>query len=474
MQHFRGLAGRVTSRWAGGCCAAPRRRWFSGLPEHTVITMPALSPTMSQGNIAKWLINEGDEFEVGQAICDIETDKATVSFDVQEDGFLAKILAVDGSEDIPVGTAIAVTVEEKGDVAAFANFSPDGAAPASSTPAPEPEPTPAPAPTPEPAGRQPSIQFRHGVRESPEPTPATAGAGGDRVFASPLARKVASEMGRDLSLIKGSGPGGRIIEQDVLAAPAVQATPAAAAATPSKPVVVPTVVAPPRGEFVDKPLSMMRKTIANRLLESKQTIPHYQVTMECELDTLLSVRKQLNETQKDVKISVNDFVVKAAAMALREIPECNSAFMDSFVREFGNVDISVAVATPAGLITPIIKDADCKGLKGISLEMKDLAGRAKENKLQLSEFQGGSFTISNLGMFGVHQFNAIINPPQSCILAVGAGSEVLKPCSTNGSRKATVMYATLSSDHRSVDGALSAMWLQAFKRYVENPAMMLM
>lgn len=459
MHRFGAFAGRVSSRWGTGC---GMRRWFSGLPEHTVITMPALSPTMSQGNISKWLLGEGEAFSVGDAICDIETDKATVSFDVQEDGFLAKILAPDGTEEIEVGTPIAVTVEEKEDVAAFANYTAGGAAAA---PAATPDPTPAAAPTPEPAGRQPSIQFTHGVRESSASPPQPVEGTGGRVFASPLARKVAAEMGRDLSQIQGSGPGGRIIEQDVLAAPAV-AAPAAA------PVAAPAFVAP-TGEDVDKPMSMMRKTIANRLLESKQTIPHYQVTMECELDTLLSVRKQLNETQKDVKISVNDFIVKAAAMALRDVPECNSAFMGTFVREFGNVDICVAVATPGGLITPIIKNADCKGLKGISMEVKDLATRAKENKLQLSEFQGGSFTISNLGMFGVHSFNAIINPPQSCILAVGAGSEVLKP-DGSGSRKATVMHATLSSDHRSVDGAMSAMWLQAFKKYVENPAMMLM
>jgi len=462
-------------------------RWLrraSSLPEHTVLEMPALSPTMAQGNISKWLIKEGDEFSPGDAICDIETDKATVSYDVQDSGFLAKIIAQNGAQNITVGEPIAVTVEEAEDVGAFKNYAPGGAS------SPVDEPTPAPSQVPStsdsPAGYKPTIEFRHGagaaapsVETATASTPARAAAPsvepasastrtGSRVFASPYARTLAKEKGVDLSTLSGTGYSGRVIGKDVLAQPT---TPAPAA--PPR-IVTPTPIA--RGTFIDTPLTQMRKTIAQRLFESKSTIPHYQVTMECELNLLNDARKALNEAQTDVKLSVNDFIIKAVAMSLRSMPACNSAFMGNFIREFGNVDISVAVATPSGLITPIITDADLKGLKTISLEMKDLAKRAKEGKLALNEFQGGSFTISNLGMFGVNDFNAIINPPQACILAVGGAVKQLKPCDRDarGFRESTVMYATLSSDHRVVDGALAAQFLKVFKTNVENPAAMLL
>lgn len=457
-------------------CRLARRssptRWlrsFSSLPEHTVLEMPALSPTMAQGNISKWLISEGDSFSPGDAICDIETDKATVSYDVQDSGFLAKILAQDGAQNIDVGEPIAVTVEEADEVAAFKNYAAGGT---STPPAAEPVPSQEPSiPESTTSGYQPTIEFRHGAgssapTEQATPSPAT----GSRVIASPYARTLANERGVNLSAVAGTGPSGRIIALDVLGQPAVVATPAVA---PPR-IVTPTPVA--RGTYIDTQLTQMRKTIAQRLSESKSTIPHYQVTMECELNLLNEARKTLNEAQKEVKISVNDFIIKAVAMSLRSMPACNSAFMGNFIREFGNVDISVAVATPAGLITPIIKDADMKGLKTISSEMKDLAHRAKEGKLSLNEFQGGSFTISNLGMFGVNDFNAIINPPQACILAVGGAVKQLKPCDRDarGFRESTVMYATLSSDHRVVDGALAAQFLKVLKTNVENPAAMLL
>lgn len=459
------------------CRLANRRsltRWLrraSSLPEHVVLEMPALSPTMAQGNISKWLINEGDSFLPGDAICDIETDKATVSYDVQEPGILAKILQQDGAQNILVGAPIAVTVEEAGDVAAFASYSPSGEGATSPATA-EPTSSQVDSTPDSPAGYQPSIEFRHGaVPPSRAAAPSTATPRtGSRVFASPYARTLAREKGVDLADVAGTGPLGRVLAQDVLSKPAAAAAPAAA---PSRIV---THVPVARGAYTDTQLTQMRKTIAQRLHESKSTIPHYQVTMECELNLLTAARKSLNDAQKDVKISVNDFIIKAAAMALRSVPACNSSFMGSFIREFGNVDISVAVATPAGLITPIITDADVKGLKTISLEMKDLAKRAKEGKLSLDEFQGGTFTISNLGMFGVNDFNAIINPPQACILAVGGAVQQLKPCNRDarGFRESTVMYATLSSDHRVVDGALAAQFLQVFKTNVENPAAMLL
>jgi len=449
-------------------------RWLrraSALPEHTVLEMPALSPTMAQGNISKWLISEGDAFSPGDAICDIETDKATVSYDVQEAGFLAKIIAHDGAQNITVGEPIAVTVEEAEEVGAFKNYTSGGA----SSPVDEPTPSQDESTPKSPSGYQPTIEFRHGAgtaapsAEPAEPLAPASTRTGSRVFASPYARTLAKETGVDLSTINGTGPSGRVIAKDVLAQPV---TPEPAASAPR--VVTHTPIA--RGTFIDTPLTQMRKTIAQRLFESKSTIPHYQVTMECELSSLNDARKALNEAQTDVKLSVNDFIIKAVAMSLRSMPACNSAFMGSFIREFGNVDISVAVATPSGLITPIITDADVKGLKTISLEMKDLAKRAKEGKLALNEFQGGSFTISNLGMFGVNDFNAIINPPQACILAVGGAVKQLKPCDhdARGFREANVMYATLSSDHRVVDGALAAQFLQVFKTNVENPSAMLL
>jgi len=425
-------------------------RWASSLPEHVVLEMPALSPTMSQGNIIKWLIKEGEGFSTGDAICDIETDKATVSYDVQEDGYLAKIVQPDGAQDILVGAPIAVTVDEANEVAAFKDWSPpevnlDTKA-ATETKSVIPE-------------SLKSQTIGDSLWGIPPAAPTTESSSATN---ESIANEDITKVSDSLWGIDGGSKGPSMAEKAQKAA--------------EKPSPNITSLPSTRASDVDIPLTQMRRTIAKRLQESKSTIPHYQVTMECDLAKLNSARKALNEIQSDVKISVNDFVIKAAAASLRAMPKCNAAFMGNFIREFGSIDISVAVATPAGLITPIIKNADLKGLKAISLEMKDLAKRAKEGKLALDEFQGGSFTISNLGMFGVHNFNAIINPPQVCILAVGGSQEVITRCekSISGFKRATVMHVTLSSDHRAVDGAMAAEWLQVFKKTVEDPTMMLL
>jgi len=426
-------------------------RWASSLPEHDVLEMPALSPTMSQGNIIKWLIKEGESFSTGDAICDIETDKATVSYDVQDDGYLAKIVQPDGAQDVPVGAPIAVTVEEATEVAAFKDWSPPEvhlekeAVPETKSQI-----------IPESLKSQTIGDSLWGIPPAAPPSESSTAPN------ESIANEDITKVGDSLWGIEGGSSG-----------PSLADKPQKTAEKPSPNV---TSLPSTRASDVDIPLTQMRRTIAKRLQESKSTIPHYQVTMECDLAKLNLARKALNEIQSDVKISVNDFVIKAAAATLRAMPKCNAAFMGNFTREFASIDISVAVATPSGLITPIIKDADTKGLKTISLEMKDLAKRAKEGKLALDEFQGGSFTISNLGMFGVHNFNAIINPPQVCILAVGGSQEVVRRCekSISGVKRATVMHVTLSSDHRAVDGAMAAEWLQVFKKNVEDPKMMLL
>jgi len=424
-------------------------RWASSLPEHIVLEMPALSPTMSKGNITKWLIKEGEKFSVGEAICDIETDKATVSYDVQEDGYLAKIVQPDGAQEVEVGSPIAVTVEESQDVAAFKDWVPPEA-PAIKSPAQAPT-EPKSQIIPESLKSQTVGDSLWGIPGATASADAATGQNENITSVSDSLWGIVPKEGRS-----GITPAQK--QESSKSFTEQQKASETSTRTSSSPLE--------RRKDVDTPLTQMRKTIAARLQESKSTIPHYQVTMECDLANLSSAREEVNKLQSDVKISVNDFIIKAAAVSLRNMPKCNAAFMGEFIREFGSVDICVAVATPTGLITPIIKNADQKGLKTISLEMKDLAKRAREGKLTLEEFQGGSFTISNLGMFGVHDFNAIINPPQVCILAVGGAQEVMKECdeSSNGLKRATVMYATLSSDHRAVDGALAAEWLVELRR----------
>lgn len=429
----------------------------------TNILMPALSPTMTEGTLARWLKKEGEAVKAGDVIAEIETDKATMEFEAVEEGVLGKILVPDGTEGVKVNDPIGIMVEEGEAV-------PSGDAPKA---APKQEATPEskPAPTEQPK-----------AAAAPESKPAPAAqASGHRVFASPLAKRMAQQAGIDLSGIKGSGPNGRIVKADVegassapkpaaqpqAAAPAAQ--PQAAAPAPAPKAPAPAITAP----HTAVPNSSMRKVIARRLSESKSTVPHFYVTMDIEIDALLKLRADLNsrapkEGPGAFKLSVNDLVIKAVARVLRQYPNVNATWTDDAIIQYHDVDISVAVSIPDGLITPIIRKADQKGLAAISGEMKDLAARAKSGKLKPEEFQGGGFSISNMGMFGVKDFAAIINPPQAGILAVSAGEQ--RPVVKNGALAiATVMTCTLSVDHRVVDGALAAEWIAAFKKVVEDP-----
>jgi pyruvate dehydrogenase E2 component (dihydrolipoamide acetyltransferase) len=423
------------------------------------VLMPALSPTMTEGTLAKWVKKEGDTIEAGDIIAEIETDKATMEFEAVDEGTLAKILVEEGTSGVAVNTLIAVIVEEGEDLSAAEGFT------GKSTAA-------APAPTVEaaPAATAP-------VAATPAAAPSAATTA--RIFASPLARRIAKNEKLDIAKVSGSGPRGRIVKRDVeaalaagtatAAAPAA-AAPAAEAAKPAAPQV--PYVGPAYEEI---PNNGMRKTIARRLTESKQTVPHFYLTVDCELDDLLALRKQLNAQAADgaYKLSVNDMIIKASALALKKVPEANASWTDDAIRMFKEVDVSVAVATDGGLITPIIKNADQKGLATISNDMKTLAKKARDGKLKPEEYQGGGFSISNLGMFGVRDFAAIVNPPQGCILAVGAGEQ--RPVVKDGALAiATVMSVTLSVDHRVVDGAVGAQFLQAFKGYIQNPLSMML
>ena len=427
------------------------------------ILMPALSPTMTEGNLAKWLKNEGDAIKAGDVIAEIETDKATMEVEAVDEGTLGKILVPAGTEGVAVNAPIALLLEEGEDQSAL-----DGGAPA---PAPKANGEAKPA-APE-SAPAPSAQ-----------APAAAAADlGERVAASPLARRMAAQSGLDLKSLKGSGPHGRIVKSDIEAAlkggprPAAapqaktEAAPAAAAAPAPAPAAP---AAPPTAVYDEIPLNNMRKVIARRLTEAKQTIPHFYLTIDCELDALLAMRAQLNGREgADYKLSVNDFVIKAVALGMRKVPGVNAAWGGDRIFQFKDVDVSVAVAIDGGLITPIVRKADQKGLSTISNEMKDLAKRAKDGKLKPEEFQGGGFSISNLGMYGIKDFLAVINPPQACILAVGAGER--RPVVKGDEIKiATVMAVSLSTDHRVVDGALGAVFLQEFKRLVEDPLALLL
>ncbi|MCC6597411.1 MAG: pyruvate dehydrogenase complex dihydrolipoamide acetyltransferase [Alphaproteobacteria bacterium] len=418
------------------------------------VTMPALSPTMTEGTLAKWLKKEGDAVAAGDVIAEIETDKATMEVEAVDEGTLGKIVIAEGTEGVPVNSVIAVLLEE-GEKASDINLD------AQNKPA---KGAPAPAQN-DKAG---SAQASQGQTQA-QAKPA------DRVFASPLARRIAKDKGVDLATVKGSGPRGRIVKADIentksTGSSAGQRT----ASAPSSAGPDAATLANAYGmEYVEIPNNNIKKVTARRLTEAKQTIPHFYLTVECILDNLLAARKDLNDQANGAyKLSVNDFVIKASAMALKAYPAANVSWSDAAILQYKYADISIAVATPNGLITPIIKKAETKGLQEISDEMKALAARAREGKLKPEEFQGGSFSISNLGMFGVSEFNAIVNPPQSCILAVGAGVE--RPVVINGKLEIrTVMNVTLSTDHRSVDGAVGAQWLQFFKRYIENPVSML-
>ncbi len=417
------------------------------------ITMPALSPTMTEGNLAKWLKKEGDTVKAGDVIAEIETDKATMEVEAVDEGILGKILVPAGTERVPVNDVIGLLLEEGESADALKSI---GAAPKK---------------TEAPKAGAPSVAAP-AAKSSPAPAAPVrqqANAGG-RVYASPLAKRIAQEKNIDISKVQGSGPRGRVVKSDI-----ENARPGMAGAAPKAAGPDAKKLADLLGmKYTELPNSNIRKMIASRLLESKQTIPHFYLTVDCILDNLLESRKDLNEKAAGAfKLSVNDFIIKASAMALKSYPAANVAWTEAAILQYEHADISVAVATPNGLITPIIKRAEEKGMQQISAEMKDLATRAREGKLKPEEFQGGTFSISNLGMYGIKDFQAIINPPQACILAVGTGIET--PVVDKGEIKIrTVMSVTLSVDHRAVDGAAGAEYLQMFKKYIENPVTMLL
>ncbi|KAL3088345.1 hypothetical protein niasHT_023905 [Heterodera trifolii] len=435
-------------------------------PTHIKVPLPALSPTMESGTIISWQKKEGDQISEGDLLCEIETDKATMGFETPEEGYLARIIIPEGTKDVPIGKLLCIIVEKQEDVNAFKDFKGDESVPeaieakgTSETT----KPTQKTLPTAQP--------------EQSQPSPPNVMSDQSRVKASPYAKKLAAEKGIDLSSFSGSGPSGRILAADLSKAEAEFTSRGTQSSASS---------------FIDIPLSNMRKTIAKRLSEAKSTIPHYYLTSEMQIDKLLEVRKKLNTLlERDAKkkgekmpskLSINDFIIKASALACLRVPEANSSFMGSFVRQHSSVDVSVAVSTDVGLITPIIFDAHTKGVATISNEVHALAAKAREGKLQPHEFQGGTFTVSNLGMFGsVDHFTAIINPPQSCILAIGAARRMLVPIeeedksdSNERFRAVTSLKVTLSCDHRVVDGAVGAVWLQNFKQFMEEPFTMIL
>ncbi|PBB67086.1 pyruvate dehydrogenase complex dihydrolipoamide acetyltransferase [Mesorhizobium sp. WSM4312] len=453
------------------------------------ITMPALSPTMEEGNLSKWLVKEGDKVSPGDVIAEIETDKATMEVEAVDEGTVAKLVVPAGTEGVKVNALIAVLAAEGEDAGAAAK-SGGGTAPAKAeapkADAPQAEAPKAEAPKAEPAAA---------AAPKAEPAPVANGhATGERTFASPLARRIAKEAGVDVSAVTGTGPHGRVVKADVDAAIAgggARAEPAAKAPAGAPAAAAPAVKAMSDdqvlklfepGSYELVPHDNMRKTIARRLVEAKSTIPHFYLTLDCELDALLALRTQINaaapmkKTEKGevpaYKLSVNDMVIKAMAMALKAVPDANASWTESAMVKHKHADVGVAVSIPGGLITPIIRHADEKTLSTISNEMKDLASRARSRKLKPEEYQGGTTAVSNLGMFGIKDFAAVINPPHATILAVGAGEE--RAVVKNGEIKiATVMSVTLSTDHRAVDGALGAELLVAFKRLIENPMGML-
>ncbi|MBL0767636.1 pyruvate dehydrogenase complex dihydrolipoamide acetyltransferase [Sphingopyxis sp. DHUNG17] len=427
------------------------------------LKMPALSPTMEEGTLAKWLVKEGDEVKSGDLLAEIETDKATMEFEAIDEGTIAQILVAEGTDNVAVGTVIAVIAGE-GEDASAAKAAP---APAAKAEPKEESVAPAPAGAASETAPVPAAAASAGAAPKAAPTDK-----GDRIKASPLAKRIAAERGIDLAALTGSGPGGRIVKADLEGAPAGVAAPApaAAAAPASAPAPTPTQPFTTDIPHSAEKLSNMRKTIARRLTESKQQVPHIYLTVDVQLDKLLKLRGELNGAlePQGVKLSVNDLLIKALAKALIQVPKCNVSFAGDQLISYERADISVAVSVPAGLITPIIVGADEKSVSKISTEMKELAGRAKEGKLQPHEYQGGTASLSNMGMFGIKQFEAVINPPQGMIMAIGAGEK--RPYIVDDALAiATVMSATGSFDHRAIDGADGAQLMQAFKQIVENP-----
>uniref|UniRef100_A0A9L0RQ38 Dihydrolipoamide acetyltransferase component of pyruvate dehydrogenase complex n=1 Tax=Equus caballus TaxID=9796 RepID=A0A9L0RQ38_HORSE len=403
----------------------------SSYPTHMQVVLPALSPTMTMGTVQRWEKKVGEKLSEGDLLAEIETDKATIGFEVQEEGYLAKILIPEGTRDVPLGTPLCIIVEKEADIPAFADYRPTEVTDLKPQAPPTPPPVASVPPTPQPVTPTPSAAC-----------PAAPAGPKGRLFVSPLAKKLAAEKGIDLTQVKGTGPEGRIVKKDIDS-------------------FVPTKAAP---------------VIAQRLMQSKQTIPHYYLSIDVNMGEVLLVRKELNKMLEGrSKISVNDFIIKASALACLKVPEANSSWLDTVIRQNHVVDISVAVSTPAGLITPIVFNAHIKGLETIANDVVSLATKAREGKLQPHEFQGGTFTISNLGMFGIKNFSAIINPPQACILAVGASEDRLLPADNEkGFDVASMMSVTLSCDHRVVDGAVGAQWLAEFRKYLEKPITMLL
>ena len=460
------------------------------------LTIPALSPTMEEGALNKWLVKEGDAVRAGDIIAEIETDKATMEFEAVDEGRIGKLLVGEGEEGIPVNTPIAVMLEEGEDDDALSGYTPepgqvtpgDGAADADA------DAPPAATPAGGGTGSEKAAADKAATAKQPtegaakeartDVSPSVRREKGARVFASPLARRIAAQNNLDLAAITGSGPNGRIVKRDVEAAreAGVAAKPEkaeAVATRPPEPAAAAAALPFAEGSYEEVKHTPMRKTIARRLTLSKQTIPHFYLTIDCALDALMALRRDLNERaprEGDApayKLSVNDFIIRASALALRRTPEANASWTDSAMLRHKHADIGVAVAIEGGLITPIIRAAETKGLAELSNEMRDLAARARARKLKPEEYEGGTFSISNLGMYGISEFSGVINPPHSMILAVGAAEQ--KPVVKDGAvAVATVMHCTLSCDHRVVDGALGAEFLKVFKGFIEDPVTMLL
>ena len=444
------------------------------------ILMPALSPTMTEGNVASWLKNEGDSVQAGDILCEIETDKATMEVEATDEGTLGRIVVPAGTEGVAVNAVIGLILEEGEDASALEGGEAASPAATPAAPAAEAAAEAAPAASVAPQAAPPAAP----AAAAPSPggngaaPPAPAREPGARIFASPLARRMAKQAGLALEAIAGTGPNGRIVKVDVEAAIAAAAA-APAAASPAPAAVPAPAPAPapaaPAAAYQDAPASTMRKVIAQRLQEAKREVPHFYLTVDCAVDAVLETRAQLNERSDAYKLSVNDFVIRAAALALRKVPAANASWVDGALRQYSSADVSVAVAIEDGLVTPIVRNADAKGLAEISAEVKELAGRARAKPMGLApeEYQGGTFSVSNLGMYGIKEFAAIINPPQSMILAVGSAEQ--RPVVKDGALAvATMMSCTLSVDHRVVDGALGAQFLQAFKGLIEDPLTMLL
>jgi pyruvate dehydrogenase E2 component (dihydrolipoamide acetyltransferase) len=435
------------------------------------VLMPALSPTMTEGKLAKWHKKEGDAVKAGDVLAEIETDKAVMEFEAVDEGTLGRIMVPEGAEHVAVNAPIAEILEE-GEKQSAAPAKPAAAPAAKPAPAP-PQPAQAKA-----AAAPPPAQPKPAAAQAPAPAKPVQqsnghAAPGARVFISPLARRLAQKGNFEIAALRGSGPHGRIVRADVekaMAGGGAQARGGGALAPGSFPKAQIVALAGNIG-FTEIPLTPMRRIIAKRMVESKQQVPHFYLTVDCDIDALLKARADLNETL-GIKLSVNDFVIRACALALKKFPAANASYSDDALLRWNSVDIAVAVALEDGLITPIVKAADTKRLPQISAEMRDLGTRARAGKLKLTEFQGGTFSISNLGMYGIKHFEAVINPPQGCILAVGIGEE--RPVVKKGQLAiATLMSCTLACDHRVVDGATGAQWLQAFKKLIEAPAALL-